>query len=349
MKLFYEPTQDQLTKLESGLWIASYSGGKDSTSLVTWLEYLRRSGWISCETPRLVMSDTGIEYGFLQDVCHRLIEALRDSGWICDVVEPETRNKFYVRIFGRGLPPVSPKMRGMRWCTVSTKIQPMRGYKNNIDPNMFMLSGIRWGESQIRDEKLLKAGCRAGGECGLPPPDVKDRVYSPIVEWTDCQVFDWLIGGVSKQVLHCLLPFRPIMQELVRLYNVKKGPSTLDDKVFKRDIKMQRFGCIGCPAVSVNSSIRNVRENDPSKIPFIKKIYRLWYQIWEVGNRLKPREGKKSSPIKMESRKRLFVELLKIQEQSGMVLVTEKDIQFIYKCWEDKVYPRGWSEADERR
>jgi len=29
------------------------------------------------------------------------------------------------------------------------------------------------------------------------------------------------------------------------------------------------------------------------------------------------------------------------------VLVRPEDIAFIHDCWERKVYPRGWSEADE--
>jgi len=38
---------------------------------------------------------------------------------------------------------------------------------------------------------------------------------------------------------------------------------------------------------------------------------------------------------------------LDIQAQSGVTLVTPEDIAFIHDCWERKVYPRGWSEADE--
>jgi hypothetical protein len=30
-----------------------------------------------------------------------------------------------------------------------------------------------------------------------------------------------------------------------------------------------------------------------------------------------------------------------------VVLVKEEDIAFIHQCWENKVYPRGWSEEDE--
>jgi hypothetical protein len=48
LKNFYDPTPEHLAKL-SGPWCASFSGGKDSTSLVTWVEWLRRAGWITAD------------------------------------------------------------------------------------------------------------------------------------------------------------------------------------------------------------------------------------------------------------------------------------------------------------
>lgn len=349
MRSFYEPTKEQLLKLESSPWICSYSGGKDSTSLVTWMEWLRKTGWITCKQPRLVMSDTEVEYGFLQNISYQMIRKLRDCGWICDVVKPRRKDKLYCSIFGRGVPPTSPKVRGMRWCSRATKVDPMKRYKNEIDTSLLMLTGMRWGESKIRDEKLLASGCRAGGECGLPAPNVKNRVWSPIIEWTDCQVFDWLQGNIVKSQRCVIADLLPYMRQLVDVYNVKQGPVTLDDSIFRRDLKMQRFGCVGCPAVSVNSSLRNVRENNPELSPYIRAIYRIWEEIWSPENRVVPKPGKRMSAITIEARKRLFEKLLVIQRESGLKLVTEKDEEFIRKCWEDKVYPRGWSEADERK
>jgi 3'-phosphoadenosine 5'-phosphosulfate sulfotransferase (PAPS reductase)/FAD synthetase len=124
-KLWYEPDQNQLTKLEQP-WICSYSGGKDSTSLVTWIEWLRRKGWISVDQPRLVMSDTDAEYPFLMEVSRLLTTLLEKHGWIFDIVKPPIHKKLYNAIFGRGVPPVHPSHRKrMRWCTNATKVQPM--------------------------------------------------------------------------------------------------------------------------------------------------------------------------------------------------------------------------------
>ena len=57
---FYDSSPEQIAKL-SGPWCCSFSGGKDSTSLVTWIEWLRRTGQIAAPRPQLVQSDTKVE------------------------------------------------------------------------------------------------------------------------------------------------------------------------------------------------------------------------------------------------------------------------------------------------
>jgi 3'-phosphoadenosine 5'-phosphosulfate sulfotransferase (PAPS reductase)/FAD synthetase len=121
VRAFYEPTAEHLDRL-SGPWCASHSGGKDSTSLVEWL---RRAGWLSAPRPRLVRSDTGVEEGGLVGIAEELAAALERSGWECVVVRPEAHERLYPQILGRGLPPVHAGIRRMRWCTRSTKIDPM--------------------------------------------------------------------------------------------------------------------------------------------------------------------------------------------------------------------------------
>jgi hypothetical protein len=46
----YVPSKETVSVLNDREWICSYSGGKDSTSLVTFIEWLRRIGLVRCET-----------------------------------------------------------------------------------------------------------------------------------------------------------------------------------------------------------------------------------------------------------------------------------------------------------
>lgn len=40
---------------------------------------------------------------------------------------------------------------------------------------------------------------------------------------------------------------------------------------------------------------------------------------------------------------------MNIQRRAGIVLITPEDEAFIRDCWDRKVYPRGWTEADEEQ
>ena len=157
MKSFYEPTAEHLDKLQ-GPWCASFSGGKDSTSLVTWVEWMRRSGWIKVDRPQLVQSDTGVEYELLQQISHELMDVLTASGWQCVVVKPLIHEKLYNRILGIGNTPIHPGIRSMRWCTRSTKIGPMDRWRKDNSSGL-TLTGLRLGESKMRDGKIKKKGC----------------------------------------------------------------------------------------------------------------------------------------------------------------------------------------------
>lgn len=250
------PSKETLNVLNSRPWICSYSGGKDSTTLVTWIEYLRRVGMANVKTPRLVLADTGVEYPFLGNVSSAMMEILRGCGWSCDVVKPPVEQRLYVRIFGIGVTPVHPSGNKMRWCTRSTKIDPMRRYAQSIDTSTIMLSGVRYGESANRDSKLKPQGCAAGGECGLPPP--RDDVYAPIIDWRTCKVLEWINGDVDQSVRDTIPDLIPLMSRLHAIYEVKTEPQRMMFDVPPKSTAM-RFGCVGCPAVNSDKVLKSKR------------------------------------------------------------------------------------------
>jgi len=339
------PSKETLSTLNDRQWIASFSGGKDSTALVTWVEWLRRIGMVKCDTPRLVMSDTGVEYPFLGSVANRLMAVLTSSGWACEIVTPKTDQKLYCRIFGVGNAPTHPANRRMRWCTRSTKTDPMARFARSLGPDVVQLSGVRWGESDNRDGKLRKSGCAAGGECGLPDPG--PGVYGPIITWTVCKVVEWLEGKAGDDVNAVIGDMLPAMRELVDVYEVRRGQVTLFDE--PPTVSAMRFGCVGCPAISSDKVSRSRRLRHRADYSHLRRLYGIWRQLYKPQNRCvwieKGKHG--MGPLRMETRKRYFPELLDIQASAGVTLVTAEDEAFIRDCWVRKVYPRGWSEADE--
>lgn len=347
MGWFYEQTPEHLLRL-SGPWCASYSGGKDSTSLVTWVEWLRRAGLIDAPRPQLVMSDTGVEDERLGQVSRDMMDLLRHSGWECEVVRPAIHERLYNRILGIGNTPIHPGIRRMRWCTRSTKIEPMERWRKHHSSGL-TLTGLRLGESAMRDGKIKARGCAAGGECGIPDPS--DRTYSPILRWRTCQVVDWLTGAVGDDVRAAMKDVFAITNRLAVIYDVKLMPRPSMFGEDDPDVSVARFGCIGCPAIqSERHAPRSVvaRHGDSP----LGELYDVWFEARRQINRCwkppKVSTGNRGyGPIKMTVRRHLFDRVMDIQARAGLALVTPGDEVFIRDCWARKVYPRGWSAIDE--
>ena len=349
MRLFYEPTAEHIAKLTSSPWCVSYSGGKDSTSLVTWVEWLRRTGQIAVENPQLIQSDTTVEYPELQAISRDMCDLLSGCGWGYTMVEPRIDEKLYNRILGIGNIPIHPGIRRMRWCTRSTKTSPMERWRKTTEFGI-MLTGLRYGESAMRDGKIKAHGCAAGGECGIPDPS--ERTYSPILNWSTCNVIDWLNGAVHREIQNVMSDVFAQTRKLVTLYGVKVGAPTLWGETEVTTVA--RFGCIGCPAIQAErhapaSSVRRHGADSP-----LGELYDVWFiarqrhnRCWKARSHVKQQSMTGYGPLKLSSRKQLFSRVMDIQRRAGVVLVTPDDEAFIRQCWAEKRYPRGWSEADE--
>lgn len=345
MMFFFEPTNEHIHRL-SGEWCCSYSGGKDSTSLVTWIEWLRRTGQITVESPKLVQSDTGVEDAALMSLSAKLTTDLKKTGWTCAVVKPAVHEKLYNRILGIGNTPVHPGGRTMRWCTRSTKIDPMDRWRK-VNATGLVLTGRRIGESAMRDAKINRHGCSAGGECGIPEESA--NTYDPILRWTTCQVIDWLRGHVGREVVSVMQDFYQTTAQLVELYGVIIGQSGLvfSDGSVDPEVVSGRFGCYGCPAISSGSAPKATVKRNGTESP-LNELHDVIAEARMRRNRCYgSRIGKEYGPVKMEVRKRLFERVMDIQRRAGVVLITPSDARFIRKCWRNKVYPRGWREEDE--
>jgi 3'-phosphoadenosine 5'-phosphosulfate sulfotransferase (PAPS reductase)/FAD synthetase len=354
---FYDPTAEHISKI-GGSWCASFSGGKDSTALVTWVEWMRRAGWVECQNPQLVQSDTTVEHPALAGVSCDLMDLLRRCGWECAIATPLPHEKLYNRILGLGLTPIHPGIRNMRWCTRSTKIGPMDRWRKEHSSGL-TLAGLRMGESSMRDDKILKAasGCAAGGECGIPPPS--SRTYSPLLDWRTCQVIDWLNGAVGKEVRDLMGDVFAITRRLVAVYDFATAETLFEER---QVVSAARFGCTGCPAIGAEAHaptavIKRYGADHP-----VCELYDVWFEARQRANRCYRSAERKGNakggnrqlfkrggygPIRLEVRKRLFARVMDIQQRAGIVLVSPEDEAFIRQCWAEKRYPRGWSEEDE--
>lgn len=256
-------------------WCIAYSGGKDSTATVAAVLYLIGAGLVPPpESLHVLYSDTRQELPPLHIGALAMIAALRARGIDARVVLPELDDRFFVYMFGRGIPP--PNNMTLRWCTAQLKIEPMddelweiswemnkarvvlallalvAGLRPMVDilirgcEKFLLLTGVRIGESAARDQRIAVSCGRNGAECGqgwlqVQPPAAASDVLAPLLHWRVCHIWDFLtFGAMPKYPLYHGLPTEIVAE-------VYGGDEALE--------RNARTGCIGCPLASEDTSL----------------------------------------------------------------------------------------------
>ena len=187
-------------------WAVAWSGGKDSTATLTLLVQLIEEGRVPRPARLWVFyADTRQELTPLQAAAERLMVQLRQRDWITvEVVMAPLDKRFLVYMLGRGVPP--PNNNTFRWCTRQIKVDPMTAALEQriaeLPGSVLMITGVRQGESAVRDRRIEMSCSKDGGECGqgwyqtvLPEAKgIRGRVatLAPLLHWRVCHVWDWL-------------------------------------------------------------------------------------------------------------------------------------------------------------
>ncbi|MBA9063081.1 DNA sulfur modification protein DndC [Methylobacterium fujisawaense] len=189
-------------------WAMAWSGGKDSTATLTLIVHLIEAGRLAPpKTLTVYYADTRQELTPLAIAAADVMARLARFPWIrLRVVAAPLDRRFLVYILGRGVPP--PNNNTLRWCTRQIKIDPMAAA---IEADLaglpetdtvLTITGVRQGESAIRDKRIEMSCSKDGAECGQGwyqqlLPDMKGvrgrlATLAPILHWRVCNVWDWL-------------------------------------------------------------------------------------------------------------------------------------------------------------
>ncbi|MFC4158261.1 phosphoadenosine phosphosulfate reductase domain-containing protein [Chitinimonas lacunae] len=186
-------------------WGIAWSGGKDSMATLTLITYLIDTGKIKGpKTLNVFYADTRLELAPLAIAAAQIIDELVERGIQVEVVRAPMDKRFLVYILGRGVPP--PNNNTLRWCTRQIKIDPMeqalRDRLDELDGQILMITGVRQGESAIRDRRIEMSCGKDGAECGqgwyqqvLPNAQgLRGRIatLAPLLHWRVCHVWQWL-------------------------------------------------------------------------------------------------------------------------------------------------------------
>lgn len=182
-------------------WGIAYSGGKDSTATLTLILHLIESGRVA--RPRsltVYYADTRMELPPLAITAAQIMGRLPARGIRAEIVRAPLDKRFFVYILGRGVPP--PNNNTLRWCTRQIKVEPMhRAIEAELlaraGASLLMITGVRQGESAIRDRRIEMSCSKDGAECGQgwyqrDLPNHRIATLAPILHWRVCHVWDWL-------------------------------------------------------------------------------------------------------------------------------------------------------------
>lgn len=149
-------------------WATAYSGGKDSSATTTFIAWAIREGLVPRpKTWTVLYADTRQELPPLDFAATSLIDRInRDgmTGVTAKKVLPPMDDRFYVYMFGRGVPP--PKNR-FRWCTPQLKIYPMQFALEDMAAERGMGRVLRDDELYFENEPWLTVPYQSVSD--LPP------------------------------------------------------------------------------------------------------------------------------------------------------------------------------------
>jgi len=257
-------------------WAIAYSGGKDSTATVTLVTHLIESGRVPApESLTVLYADTRQELPPLHIGAMTMLDLLEKRGIKTRVVLPEIEDRYFVYMFGRGVPP--PNNNTLRWCTPQIKVEPMvnalKALRDEHGEKFLMLTGVRVGESAARDQRIALSCGRNGAECGqgwfqeTTPENVADTL-APLLHWRVCHVWDWLMFHAPALGFNTSLVSEVYGGEEAEEMNA-------------------RTGCIGCPLAQNDVALDYIlRIPKWAYLQPLKKLRPLYRDLRKFGNRL---------------------------------------------------------------
>ena len=142
-------------------WLIGYSGGKDSTLLVSLVyEAIKRLKNVGAKLNKriyVITSDTMVENPIVKRYMHSSSDSINQAAKQdklnirAHIIYPETEQTFWSRVIGLGYP--TPEPPGFRWCTERLKINPMNKFVDERikeSGEIIILLGVRKGESISR-------------------------------------------------------------------------------------------------------------------------------------------------------------------------------------------------------
>lgn len=267
-------------------WAVAWSGGKDSTAALTFVLWALDTDRIRNPPKRLVVlyADTRMEILPLAHVAQTMIAEMRKLRIDVREVMAPLDKRFLVYMLGRGVPP--PNNGTLRWCTRQIKVDPMKAEIARLGSESgkpwLVITGVRIGESAVRDARLVTACSRDGAECGQghyqSALEGKNATLAPLVHWRVCLVWEWLRSWAP---LHDYGGWNT-----VPLADAYGGDEAEEINA--------RTGCTGCPLASRDTALEAVVAMPRwAYLAPLLELKALWRELREPRHRLRQPGGER--------------------------------------------------------
>ncbi|EDP97378.1 DNA phosphorothioation system sulfurtransferase DndC [Kordia algicida OT-1] len=269
-------------------WIIGFSGGKDSTVMLTlvWLsllkikndideKFLKREVWVVC-------NDTLVENPIITNYVNGILEKIKTAAVRHNLpikvkkTIPRLEDSFWVNLIGKGYP--APN-NAFRWCTERLKIKPTSRFiddivnsEDNEHKEAIVLVGTRKSESASRAKSIKKHEIK-GKRLTKHPLQKNVFVYSPIKELYLEEI--WYIINTFES------PWGAEKNQLFNIYSDASAddyecPTMVSNKEHK-SCGQSRFGCWTCTVVRKDKSISAQIENGQEWLVPLRDV-RDWIQ-----------------------------------------------------------------------
>lgn len=317
-------------------WLVGFSGGKDSTMLASLIfdAVLSVPADQRKKPISVVCTDTRVEIPAIVEMVEGTLEKMRkcseQHGLNVDVnlLRPPCEQSFWVNIIGRGYPPPN---RTFRWCTQRMKIDPV---------NVFVQQKLgHWGGAILhlgarRAESSTRAQAMAGIEVrnGLRRHQDLPRVWvsNPIEYLSTEEVWAYLLQRTN--------PWGGDNRALYKLYaNASNGECPIQIDTSTPSCGNSRFGCWTCTVVDRDKASEGLLASGDDRMEKLIEFREtlLYYRDPANGKRdMKRMNGNDGpGPLTISARRELLTHLIKLQEQTGLKLISEDELFLIQQFW----------------
>ncbi len=317
-------------------WLVGFSGGKDSTMLASLIfdAVLSIPAAQRKKPVSVLCTDTRVEIPAIVEMVEgtlaRMHKFSQQNGLSVEVnlLRPPPEQSFWVNVIGRGYPPPN---RTFRWCTQRLKIDPVTVFVNQRLGHWseaILHLGARRAESSTRAQTMAGREIRNGLHRHPDLPRV--WVSNPIEFLTTEEVWAYLLQKPN--------PWGGDNRPLYRLYtNASDGECPIQIDTSTPSCGYSRFGCWTCTVVERDKTSEGLLASGDERMEHLIKFRETLLEFrnpdkgWRDSRRMNGNEG--PGPLLIKGRRELLKQLLKLQEETGLIVITPEELLLIQQMW----------------